>query len=83
MVVKILAFGFVAYIRNVQNVLDFIVAVTSLVQLAVPNAKWFRALRVLRCAKPLMALDGMRQMVLAVVSRGPPSSSCHLMPAMS
>lgn len=58
---KVLAFGFLAYIKSWVNALDFVVVITSVLELVLGNLPWFHALRALRALKPLMRSEGMRQ----------------------
>ncbi|KAJ9505480.1 hypothetical protein QJQ45_024866, partial [Haematococcus lacustris] len=67
MVVKVLALGFVPYIRHWQNAIDCVVVITAVLELSVGGLRWFSALRVLRLIKPLMRSQGMRQVLKAVV----------------
>jgi hypothetical protein len=42
LVVKVLAYGFLCYIRNWSNAIDCVVVVSALLELSVGSLQWFR-----------------------------------------
>ena len=79
MAVKIVAMGFVlapdTYLRDAWNVLDFIVVLAGLVELAAGGADGVKALRTVRVLRPLRTLSrfpGMRALVAALLNSLPP-----------
>jgi len=66
MLIKIFAYGFLGYIGDGWNQLDFTVVVSSLLSLAIPEAQLLRALRVLRPLRIMSVNEGMRVIVDAI-----------------
>ena len=70
---KILAMGFIShknsYLRDPWNIVDFIVAITGIVDLLpnVPNLKALRTLRVFRPLKSINAVPSMRRLVSTLI----------------
>lgn len=61
---KIFAWGFVPYIKDASNVLDFTIVTTSVLELILYNQPWIKLFRALRALRPLRLLshsEGMRK----------------------
>jgi hypothetical protein len=71
-VLKVVAFGFLPYIRRVTNIIDFAIVVTSVLLLALESVAddiaFIKGLRVLRAAKPLRTLTRSKGMMLVFKS---------------
>ncbi|MEW5300382.1 MAG: hypothetical protein WDW36_003317 [Sanguina aurantia] len=83
--IKIVGWGFRQYIRRIPNMIDLLIVVTSLLELALRDLPWFHALRVLRALKPLRMLThsaGMQQVfrsvLIALSSMGAVTAICLL-----
>ena len=64
---KIFAWGFVPYIKDASNVLDFTIVVSAVLELLLYSQPWIKVFRALRALRPLRLLshsEGMRKVGL-------------------